>query len=248
MTETSLSGESPQKVQNALAAAGVQTTVKEMPASTRTAKEAAATIGCAVAQIAKSLVFRASATDRAILVIASGTNRVNETLLAQLVDEPIERATPEFVRERTGFVIGGVPPIGHPSALPIWMDRDLLQFETSMGGRWNPVRGVRDQASGSGAHYRRNGCGCKVQMKVVLVNPPKSRHDLEELAPPLGLLRLARVAHNLGAIAYVEDYNLLWHLDPHLQSSFYTTAVRGCWIWTPTFTDSHRWPWIPICA
>jgi prolyl-tRNA editing enzyme YbaK/EbsC (Cys-tRNA(Pro) deacylase) len=129
MTETSLSGESPQKVQNALAAAGVQTTVKEMPASTRTAKEAAATIGCAVAQIAKSLVFRASATDRAILVIASGTNRVNEALLSQLVGEPIERATPEFVRERTGFVIGGVPPIGHPSALPTWMDRDLLQFE-----------------------------------------------------------------------------------------------------------------------
>ena len=138
MTETSFSGESPQKVQNALAAAGIPTTVREMPASTRTAKEAAATIGCTVAQIAKSLVFRACVTDRAILVIASGINRVNEALLAQFVGEPIERATPEFVRERTGFVIGGVPPIGHPSALPTWMDRDLLQFETIWAAAGTP--------------------------------------------------------------------------------------------------------------
>lgn len=63
-------------------------------------------------------------------------------------------------------------------------------------------------------------------MKVVLVNPPKSRYDVEELAPPLGLLRLARVAHNLGATVHVEDYNLLWHLDPGLQSSFYDAAIE----------------------
>jgi len=62
-------------------------------------------------------------------------------------------------------------------------------------------------------------------MKVVLVNPPKSRYDVEELAPPLGLLRLAGVAHNLGATVHVEDYNLLWHLDARLQSSFYKTAA-----------------------
>lgn len=129
MSETNLSGDSPHRVRNALGAAGVRTTVKEMPASTRTAKEAAATIGCTIAQIAKSLVFHASETDRAVLVIASGANRVNETLLSQFVGEPIERATPEFVRERTGFVIGGVPPVGHPSPLQTWMDRDLLQFE-----------------------------------------------------------------------------------------------------------------------
>lgn len=129
MIGNNISGESARKVQSALEGAGVPTTVKEMPASTRTAKEAAATIGCQVAQIAKSLVFRVSRSDRAILVIASGINRVNETLLAELVGEPIERATPEFVRDRTGFVIGGVPPIGHPSILPTWMDRDLLQYE-----------------------------------------------------------------------------------------------------------------------
>lgn len=129
MNENTLSGDSPQKVQSALQGAGVATTVKEMPTTTRTSKEAAETIGCEVAQIAKSLVFRAAASDRAILVIASGVNRVSEKCLAKLVGEPIERATPEFVRERTGFVIGGVPPLGHASALPTWMDRDLLQYE-----------------------------------------------------------------------------------------------------------------------
>src|ERR1039458_2482278 len=62
-------------------------------------------------------------------------------------------------------------------------------------------------------------------MKVVLVNPPKSRYDVEELAPPLRLLRLAGVAHNLGSTVHVEDYNLLWRLDARLQSSFYETAA-----------------------
>src|ERR1017187_1739283 len=63
-------------------------------------------------------------------------------------------------------------------------------------------------------------------MRVVLVNPPKSHYDVEELAPPLGLLRLARVAHELGAAVTVEDYNLLWHLDARLRSSFYEAATE----------------------
>jgi prolyl-tRNA editing enzyme YbaK/EbsC (Cys-tRNA(Pro) deacylase) len=131
-------GSSATKVQAALRAAGLGTTVVEMPASTRTAKEAAQAIGCTVGQIAKSLVFRASGSNSAILVIASGTNRVNEGRLAALVGEPIERATPEFVRERTGFVIGGVPPIGHPSVLRTWMDRDLLQYENVWAAAGTP--------------------------------------------------------------------------------------------------------------
>lgn len=138
MSEHPISAGSAQKVQNALETFGMTTTVTEMPSSTRTAKEAAAAIGCQVSQIAKSLVFRASSSDRAILVIASGTNRVDERRLATLVGEPIERATPEFVRERTGFVIGGVPPIAHPSLLPTWMDRDLLQYETVWAAAGTP--------------------------------------------------------------------------------------------------------------
>jgi prolyl-tRNA editing enzyme YbaK/EbsC (Cys-tRNA(Pro) deacylase) len=117
------------KVQHALRERGLETVVREMPASTRTAKEAAAAIGCTVGQIAKSLVFRGAATGKAVLVMASGTNRVNEAALAAVVGEPVERATPEFVRDATGYAIGGVPPVGHDQALPVWMDRDLFLHE-----------------------------------------------------------------------------------------------------------------------
>ena len=117
------------KVQQALREHGLQTVVREMPASTRTAKEAAAAVGCSVGQIAKCLVFRGAATGNATMVIASGTNRVNEATLAAVVGEAIERATPEFVRDTTGYAIGGVPPVGHDHALPIWMDRDLFLYE-----------------------------------------------------------------------------------------------------------------------
>jgi prolyl-tRNA editing enzyme YbaK/EbsC (Cys-tRNA(Pro) deacylase) len=117
------------KVQQALLELGVSTTVRQMPASTRTAKEAAQAVGCSVAEIAKSLVFRAVKSDRALLVITSGVNRVNETVLAEIAGEPIERATPQFVRATTGYAIGGVPPVGHGQTMPIWIDRDLFQYE-----------------------------------------------------------------------------------------------------------------------
>jgi prolyl-tRNA editing enzyme YbaK/EbsC (Cys-tRNA(Pro) deacylase) len=117
------------KVQQALREHGLSTTVREMPASTRTAKEAALAIGCTVGQIAKSLVFRGVKSGRPFLVIASGTNRVNEARMAGVVGEPIERATPTFVRDTTGYAIGGVPPVGHDQAIPIWIDKDLLLYE-----------------------------------------------------------------------------------------------------------------------
>ena len=104
---------SSQKVQEYLRSVGVEAQVKEMPAATRTAKEAAQAIGCSVAQIAKSIVFRTAQSGRAVLVIASGANRVSEQRMSELIGEQIEKATPEFVRESTGFGIGGVPPVGH---------------------------------------------------------------------------------------------------------------------------------------
>src|SRR5438270_7451546 len=104
---------SAQSVQDFLATLGVTCTVVEMPDSTRTAKEAAAAIGCTVAQIAKSIVFRTVSGRTPILVIASGTNRVNEKTIEQIIGEPIEIADADYVRESTGFVIGGVPPAGH---------------------------------------------------------------------------------------------------------------------------------------
>lgn len=126
------------RVQAALAAHDTAFQVVELPDSTRTARDAADAIGCTVAQIAKSLVFRGTDTDRPLLAIASGTNRVDETVLSALAEEPIEQATPDFVRERTGFAIGGVPPVGHDAPLPTWIDEDLLDYDTIWAAAGTP--------------------------------------------------------------------------------------------------------------
>ncbi len=120
--------ESAKKVQNALAALGLPLQVVELPGSTRTAQEAANAIGCEVAQIVKSLVFKGKSTGQAILVLTSGSNRVNETRLSELAGETIEKADAGFVRQHTGFAIGGVPPLGHSEALVTFVDEDLLNF------------------------------------------------------------------------------------------------------------------------
>jgi prolyl-tRNA editing enzyme YbaK/EbsC (Cys-tRNA(Pro) deacylase) len=103
--------------------------VVELPSSTRTAQEAAQSIGCRVEQIVKSLIFRAKQSDVPILVVASGANRVNEQQLSALVGEPIEKAKASFVQQRTGFVIGGVPPLGHLTPVRTFVDQSLLQYD-----------------------------------------------------------------------------------------------------------------------
>ncbi len=120
---------SAQKVQDALTAIGLPCQVVELPASTRTAQEAAQAIDCTVAQIVKSLVFRGGRTGRPILVLASGVNRVNEKRLSEWAGEPIERADADFVRRHTGFAIGGVPPVGHVGPVETYIDEDLLQYD-----------------------------------------------------------------------------------------------------------------------
>ena len=127
MTDAPLKG-SAQRVQAALAARGFALQIREFPDSTRTAAEAAAAIGCTVGQIAKSLVFRARDSGRPVLVIASGSNRVDEKKLRGLLGEKVERADPAFVREKTGFAIGGIPPIGHSEPPVTVIDRDLAGF------------------------------------------------------------------------------------------------------------------------
>jgi prolyl-tRNA editing enzyme YbaK/EbsC (Cys-tRNA(Pro) deacylase) len=119
---------SAKRVQDALAALGLASRVIELPASTRTAQEAAAAVGCAVGQIVKSLVFRGVRTDKPILVVASGVNRVDEARLGELAGEPIVKADAGFVRARTGFAIGGVAPLGHPAPIETYIDADLLQY------------------------------------------------------------------------------------------------------------------------
>ena len=112
------------KVQAAL---GERFDVLEFDESTRTAEDAAAAIGCTVAQIAKSLVFRAH-SGRPVLVVASGAHRVDEKRIKAFVGEPIARADADFVRETTGFSIGGVPPVGHRTAPVVLIDEALMAF------------------------------------------------------------------------------------------------------------------------
>jgi prolyl-tRNA editing enzyme YbaK/EbsC (Cys-tRNA(Pro) deacylase) len=117
---------------------GPRFTVLEFDASTRTSAEAAAAIGCGVAEIAKSLVFKGAKTGRPVLVVASGTNRVDEKKVAALIGERIGRADAEFVREATGFAIGGVPPVGHASAPKTLIDEDLFRFEAIWAAAGTP--------------------------------------------------------------------------------------------------------------
>ena len=112
------------KVQASL---GPRFTVLEFDAPTRTAEDAAAAIGCTVAEIAKSLIFRAE-RGRSVLVVASGVNRVDEKKAAALIGERLGRADADFVRVKTGFAIGGVPPIGHATAPVVLIDEDLMRL------------------------------------------------------------------------------------------------------------------------
>ena len=125
------------RVQSAL---GSSFTVVEFDESTHTAQEAADAIGCALAQIAKSIIFR-SASGKPVLVIASGTNRVDEKKIRALLGEKIERASPDFVKEMTGFEVGGVPPLGHTSPCVVFLDQDLKAYPTlwAAGGTGNAV-------------------------------------------------------------------------------------------------------------
>jgi prolyl-tRNA editing enzyme YbaK/EbsC (Cys-tRNA(Pro) deacylase) len=117
------------RVQDFLLAKGFSFEVKELPSSTRTAQEAADSIGCAVAQIAKSLVFRETETDLPILVIASGSNRVNLAKIEKETGLKLGKADGNYVKERVGYAIGGVPPVGHNEPLETLLDQDLKKYE-----------------------------------------------------------------------------------------------------------------------
>jgi prolyl-tRNA editing enzyme YbaK/EbsC (Cys-tRNA(Pro) deacylase) len=119
---------SAQRVQDALAKKGITLKVIELPESTRTAQEAASAIGCTIGQIVKSLLFKTQETQKPILVLTSGSNRVNETLIEKHLNEKIGKADADFTRITTGFAIGGVPPIGHVQLIQTFIDEDLLRF------------------------------------------------------------------------------------------------------------------------
>ncbi len=120
---------SAQKVQAVLQTLGFANVVVEHQQTTRTSAEAAQAVGCAVGQIAKSLVFRGKHSGRPLLVIASGANRVDEKKIAAWLGEKVDKPDADFVRARTGFAIGGVPPVGHVEPIPTLIDPDLLQYD-----------------------------------------------------------------------------------------------------------------------
>jgi prolyl-tRNA editing enzyme YbaK/EbsC (Cys-tRNA(Pro) deacylase) len=129
---------SAQKVQDALAERGFELEVVELPDSTRTAEEAARAVGCRVEQIVKSLVFVTRPGGRAVLVVASGRHRVDLAKLAAVVGEEVDRPDADFVRERTGFAIGGVPPLGHASPLVTVVDEALLGLDELWAAAGHP--------------------------------------------------------------------------------------------------------------
>ncbi|NLW22575.1 MAG: YbaK/EbsC family protein [Tissierellia bacterium] len=117
------------KVQAALDELGYELNILEFPASTRTAQEAANAIGCTVGQIAKSLIFKGKESQKPILIIASGANRVNERLVKEYIGEKLTKADADFVLEETGFAIGGVPPVGHTRPITTFIDEDLMLYD-----------------------------------------------------------------------------------------------------------------------
>jgi prolyl-tRNA editing enzyme YbaK/EbsC (Cys-tRNA(Pro) deacylase) len=126
------------KFQSELAARGLPAKVVEFSATTRTAADAAAAIGCQVGQIVKSLIFKTQDTQQAILVLTSGANRVDESRLHQLAGEPLAKADADFVRAWTGYAIGGVPPFGHAQPMRTFIDEDLLAYATIWAAAGTP--------------------------------------------------------------------------------------------------------------
>ncbi len=129
---------SAQRVQSALNEHNLELRVVELPGSTRTSQEAADTIGCEVSQIAKSIIFRGKESETPILVIASGENRVSERKLKSVVGEKVEKPDAEFVLEETGYVIGGIPPVGHKNDIATYIDEDLMDHKVIWAAAGTP--------------------------------------------------------------------------------------------------------------
>lgn len=127
-----------QRVQQAADAAGLAVTVREMSQSTRTAEEAAAACGCGVGQIVKSLVFRGKTSGRPYLLLVSGANRVDEKAVARSIGEPLVRPDAQYVRDVTGYAIGGIPPLGHKEPIATYIDQDLLAFDIVFAAAGTP--------------------------------------------------------------------------------------------------------------
>jgi prolyl-tRNA editing enzyme YbaK/EbsC (Cys-tRNA(Pro) deacylase) len=130
--------DSAKRVQDFICAKGFSFEVKELPGSTRTAQEAAESIGCSVSQIAKSLVFKDMETGHPILVIASGSNRVDVMKIQKSTGLKLGRADGNYVKKRVGYAIGGVPPVGHIEPLVTILDPDLKKYDVIWAAAGTP--------------------------------------------------------------------------------------------------------------
>ena len=127
-----------QRVADAATTLGLEIDIRQMPASTRTAEEAAAACGCAVGQIVKSLVFAGRDSDRPYLLLVAGDNRVNEKAVGRILGEKLRRPDADFVRTATGYAIGGIPPLGHARPIRTLIDRDLLAHDVVWAAAGTP--------------------------------------------------------------------------------------------------------------
>lgn len=126
------------RVAAALEAAGVASEILEMPGETRTAEQAAGAAGCALDQIAKSIIFRGEATGHIVLFLTAGGNRVCPAKASRVAGQTLGRADADQVRAETGFAIGGVAPVGHLAPVPTYLDPRLLDFPTVWGAAGTP--------------------------------------------------------------------------------------------------------------
>ena len=138
MSEAETLPRSARRVRTALLELGLPGDIHRLADSTRTAPEAAAAVGCELGAIVKSLVMRGVRTKEPLLVLVSGDNRADVELIEAAVDEPVERPDAGYVREVTGYAIGGIPPVGHPDPVRTLMDEDLLRFETVWAAAGHP--------------------------------------------------------------------------------------------------------------
>jgi prolyl-tRNA editing enzyme YbaK/EbsC (Cys-tRNA(Pro) deacylase) len=129
---------SARRVQEALRALGLAAEVVELADSTRTAPEAAAAVGCQLGAIVKSLVFRGAESGEPVLVLVSGDRRADEARLTKALGEPVERADAGWVRDKTGYAIGGVPPVGHPAPVRTLFDEGLMRFDVVWAAAGTP--------------------------------------------------------------------------------------------------------------
>jgi len=126
------------KIKKFLEKFGIKSEVKEFSETTKTAADAARALNCEIGQIAKSIIFKGILSNEPVLVIASGGNRINEKIISECLGEEIEKADADFVRQKTGFAIGGVSPFGHREKIKTFIDKDLLEYKVIWAAAGTP--------------------------------------------------------------------------------------------------------------